>query len=191
VHSIGEFASWKGAKPLRDRFLGDLLRVIRDYVDNSFAMALYIRDYIAVNREYCLREWAHPYALAGAHCIGMTKAWAIKRGYDISAIDHVFEDGDEGKGDLFQISSRHLSVDPIFKPKDWSVVFQAADLIAYEHYKAHLKILEVGERMAGVEDFRIPFQSLVSIPGSMGWGVVKRENLIGDCQKYGVPLRTL
>ena len=40
------------------------------------------------------------------------------------------------------------------------MAFQAADLIAYEHYKANLKILEMGEGVVDAGDLRIPFQSL-------------------------------
>lgn len=69
------------------------------------------------------------------------------------------------------------------------MAFQAADLIAYEHYKANLKILEMGEGVVDAGDLRIPFQSLAGIPGSMEWGVVLKENLIESCQRYNVPLR--
>jgi hypothetical protein len=189
AHSIGEFSRWKGNGPLRGRFLGDCIRVITENVDNSFACAVHMGEYAEVDRLYCLREWAHPYAIAGAHCIGKTKSWANKFGHDISAFDHVFEAGDEGKGDLFKLASTYLSIDPIFKTKAWSVAFQAADLIAYEHYKANLKVQDMGEGNVNVEDLRIPFQKLAGIPGSAEWGVVLRETLLEQCQKYNVPLR--
>jgi len=116
-------------------------------------------------------------------------SWANKWEHDISAIDQIFENGDEGKGDLFRLSSTLLSVDPIFKPKEWSVAFQAADLIAYEHYKANLKLVDSqrGDELA----LRIPFISLSEIPGSADWGVVLKENLLDTCQKYGVAPRQL
>jgi hypothetical protein len=189
AHSTGEFAPWKGEEKLRARFLGDLLRIIKEHVDNSFATAVYMRDYAEIDQEYCLREWAHPYAIAGTHCIAKIHAWAAEFGLDFSKIDHVFETGDEGKGDLFKLAYEHVSVDPIFKPKEWSVAFQAADLIAYEHFKANLKVLDMGEGMAGIDDLRIPFQSLITIPGSMQWGVVLKDDLIRNCVKYGIPKR--
>ncbi len=189
AHSRGGFASWKYNDSLRARFLGDLLRIIQENVDNSFACAVRMSEYAEVDQQYCLREWAHPYAIAGALCIRKVKLWASKYGYDISAIDHVFEDGDEGKGDLFKLSSTYLSVDPIFKPKKASVVFQAADLIAYEHYKANLTIIKMDEEKVDVGVLRIPFQQLAGIPGSADWGVVLKENLVETCQKYNVATR--
>lgn len=191
AHSAGDFESWKGNESLRKRFLGDLIRIIKDHVDNSFAVAVHMQDYEEADVQYCLREWAHPYALAGAHCIGMVKAWAEKFDHNFSLLDYVFENGDEGKGNLFDLSSRHLSIDPIFKPKEWSVAFQAADLIAYEHYKANLKILEAGDGLVGVEDLRAPFQSLVSIPGSLQWAVMRTPEIVENCQRYGVSLRSI
>lgn len=189
AHSEGEYSVWKGDEPLRRRFLGDLIRVIKDNLGNSFAIALHMAEYAEVDRKYRLREWAHPYALVGVHIIGAVKAWAIKYQHDVSMIDHVFEAGDEGKGDLFRLSSTHLGIDPIFKPKEASVAFQAADLIAYEHYRANQKILGVGEEMIDVGAFRIPFQLLSGVPGSMEWGLLLKQNIIDDCQRYGVPLR--
>jgi len=117
------------------------------------------------------------------------RVWARQYGYEFKDFDFVFERGDEGQADLARIASQLLSVDPIFKPKSHSVAFQAADLIAYEHYKAHVKLLPEPDGTMGIEDLRIPFQSLVSIPGSAEWSFVDRDNLLGDCVLHGVAKR--
>jgi hypothetical protein len=83
----------EGDEPRRTRFLGDLIRIIGEHLDNSFATAIHMKDYWEVNRHYCVKEWAHPYALAGTHCVGKVKGWAKKYGYDFSTIEYVFEDG--------------------------------------------------------------------------------------------------
>src|SRR5665213_3418480 len=103
-------------------------------------------------------------------------------------IDHVLETGDEGKGDLSRLSYSHLLIDPIFKPKASSVAFQAADLIAYEHYKANLKVLDLIDEGV-VDEFRIPFKLLAGIPGSADWGILDKEHIEIYCQRNRVPLR--
>ncbi len=77
-----------------------------------------------------------------------------------------------------------------------SVAFQAADLIAYEHYKANLKVQKANLKiqdaaldMARLDELRLPFRSLASVPGSNEWGVVMECNLIETCERYRVPLR--
>ena len=100
-----------------------------------------------------------------------------------------FEEGDEGKGNLFQLSSKHLLIEPIFKKKEASVVFQAADLIAYEHYKANLKVRELIEKGTEIEDFRIPFKQLAAIPGSADWGILDKKHIELDCIRHNVSPR--
>lgn len=189
AHSLGEYVAWKDDEPRRRRLLGDLLRVIKEHVDNSVAVAVLMEDYREIDKQYCLHEWAHPYALAGAHCMEKIRVWSKQFGYDFQQFDFIFERGDEGQTDLARLASKVFSVDPIFKPKEHNVAFQAADLIAYEHYKAHVKLLPEPDGTMGIEDFRIPFQSLVSVPGSAEWSYVDRGNILGDCAKHAVPLR--
>ena len=90
AHSVGEYVGWKNDEAPRKHFLKDLIGVIKENSDNSFAMALHMSDYAEVNSRYRLEDWAHPYALAGLHCLGVIKSWAIKYGYDASMIEHVF-----------------------------------------------------------------------------------------------------
>jgi hypothetical protein len=189
AHSTGEFSSWKGNEVLRKRFIRDLIRIIKDHVDNSFAVAVHMPDYREVDRQYRLREWAHPYAVAGILCMDLIKAWTQEFGYDFSLIDYVFENGDEGKGNLFNLASEHLLIDPIFKCKDASVAFQAADFIAYEHYKVNLRVVSEGTAAMDIDDLRVPFQSLIGIPGSRYWGVIQKQEIIEHCRRYNVPLR--
>jgi hypothetical protein len=189
AHSVGDFSSWKGDEGLRKRFLGDLIRIIKGHVDNSFAVAVHMPDYREVDCEYKLHEWAHPYAVAGVHCMNLIKLWARQYGYDFSLVDYVFESGDEGKGNLFNLASEHLSIDPIFKCKETSVAFEAADLIAYEHYRVNLKLIEKAPGTLDIGGFRRPFQSLVGIPGSMQWAVIQKQELLEHCRRYSVPVR--
>ncbi len=118
AHSTGEYSTWKNDEPRRQSFLSDLMGIIKTYADSSLATAVNMVDYRAVDKIYRLSEWAHPYAIAGAHCVAKIQKWGNKSNYDSSAIDFVFEDGDEGKGDLFQSASKHLAVNPIFKKKE-------------------------------------------------------------------------
>ena len=189
AHSTGEYRSWKGDEKLRARFLGDLIRIIRERVDDSFATGVHMHEYNAVNEQYKLREWAHPYALCGLNCLDKVKKWAWKFKYDFSLIDYVFEDGDEGKGNLSNLAAQQLSINPVFKSKAHSVAFEAADLIAYEYQKANNAIIHAGDNLLAFDELRIPLQKFASIPGSAEWSLMSQEDMVKNCEKFGISKR--
>ena len=189
AHSTGEYRSWKGDEKLRARFLGDLIRIIRERVDDSFATGVHMHEYNAVNEQYKLREWAHPYALCGLNCLDKVKKWAWKFKYDFSLIDYVFEDGDEGKGNLSNLAAQQLSINPVFKSKAHSVAFEAADLIAYEYQKANNAIIHAGDNLLAFDELRIPLKKFASIPGSADWSLMSQEDMVKNCEKFGIPKR--
>jgi len=58
AHSVDQYASWKGDEKRRKRLLGDLLRVIRDHVDNSLAVAVLMQG--GLNRS--MQHWLGVYS---------------------------------------------------------------------------------------------------------------------------------
>jgi hypothetical protein len=156
AHSVGEFSSWKGDEQRRRRFLARLISVIRARVRHSFASAVVMDDYRTVDLRYRLSDFSKPYALAGGTCLrnlaDWTKRW-LKTGDQIQI---VFEDGDQDKGDLMRIAKKHFGLSSDsgfgFLPKERSVAFQAADILAYEHLAANVRLKKFGELV--FEDLR-------------------------------------
>ncbi len=61
-------------------------------------------------------------------------------------------------------------------PKTQSAAFQAADLLAYEHLKANLKVIPASG-VYDTEDLRQSFQQLYEFPngeGSKDWSTIER-----------------
>jgi hypothetical protein len=179
AHSRREFENWKGDNLRRARFIERLVNVISTRVRNSFASVVVMKDYREMASEYRgLRM--KPYTLAGSTCIDKVRRRARRKSVDESTIIYVFENGDADQGEFCEQAKLHLKVTPTFLPKEDSVAFQAADLLAYEYLKANKKIYEGPLGTLSPADLRRSIQELEKIPHGIDgddWGVHDRDSL--------------
>ena len=192
AHSAGEYSSWKGDERKRRRFLSKLINVVTTRIQHTFASSILMADYRSVDEEYRLHEEIKPYAIAGVTCVAKTREWAKERGVNQEQIAYFFEDGDKDKGNLIQHMKLAHGFEPFFLPKEKSVAFQAADLLAYEHLLANTKIFKFGPGSVSFRDLRHPIKELDKIPhGKNGehWGVHQAHRLRDSCEKTGIPKR--
>lgn len=179
AHSTGEFASWKGDETKRRAFLASLIRVLKKRARHSFVSSVYLPDYREIDAVHHIRKVRSPLAMAGCSCIQKVQNWALGNKFELSEMVYVFEDGDADKSNLFQAAEHDLGVHPIFMKKEQSSAFQAADLLAYEHLKAVLKVVPASGVYA-LEELRQPLQKLTAIPHGIDgedWGVQARPEL--------------
>ena len=107
-------------------------------------------------------------------------------------IAYFFEDGDADKGDFMDHAKRSHGFTPLFLPKQRSVAFQAADLLAYEHLLVNTKIYNRAPGTVSFRELRYPLRKLDEIPnGKDGedWGVHDDELLEKQCIEAGIPVR--
>jgi len=193
AHSRGEFTSSKGDKHKRDRFMGRLISIIKSRVWHSFASAVVMDGYRKIDAKYCLGGFAMPYALAGGTCIEKVERWKARRGRMDDEIAYFFEDGDTDKGDLMRIAKERLGFTLQFLKKEQSAAFQAADLLAYEHFLINVRLRKSEKNELFEDEVRYPLMELSKIPGGSqqedDWGVHSEDNLAAICVEYRVPLR--
>jgi hypothetical protein len=188
AHSLKEFVDWKGDESRRVAFLKALIAVMQLRVRHSFANAVVMKDYNDTASRY--GTVFTPFALPGCTCIAKVQRWAKKWGIDEGSIEYIFEDGDKDKNDLARSADKHCHVKPIFMKKTESIVFQAADLLAYEYLSSNRKIYEVGVGILSLGDMRKPLQRLNDIPNGTDaedWGIHDLESLEDAYSKGIVP----
>lgn len=179
AHSTEEFKSWKGDEGKRRAFLSELISVLVPRVRHSFVSSVYLPDYRAIDKVNSVRSVRSPFALAGCTCIGKVRDWATIKGLDLTQIEFVFEDGDEDQWNFAQCAFHDFKVNPSFLSKAQSAAFQAADLLAYEHLKANIKIVP-NSGVYALEDLRQPLQKLNAVPhGEDGedWGIHEKPKM--------------
>ena len=135
--------------------------------------------YRTIDSVHHIRAIRSPLSFVGCTVLQNCRNWAIETGLDLNEILFVFEDGDADKTNLFQAAVHDVGISPIFMKKSQSAAFQAADLLAYEHLKANLKVVP-NSGVYEMEDLRQPFQILYEIPNGEGgkdWSVIEREEL--------------
>lgn len=191
AHSTGEFASWKGNEEKRRDFLSRLIGITKIRAQHSFAVAVLMDDYRKVDGKYKLHETIAPYTIAARTCVGKVEEWGNKMGVDLEHIAFFFEDGPEDKGDLMRRLKRDGKKAPVFLGKEECVVFQAADMLAYEHLLSNKQFL--AGKIKEFENLRHPLKALNEIPngGPMAtdWGLFHEGNLEEACVKLDLPSR--
>lgn len=184
VHSRGEFESWKGKEEQRKWFLQSLIGITRVRVLHSFAESVLIHEWEQVNKKYMLAEsWLTPYALCGRSCTASVNKWMNQSPRKAQPVHFVFDDGAKHKGELIKRMERDGCPLPTFgKREDYSPL-QAADLVAWEHLKAHTLV----ERNA-LKKLRQSLEALTQVSNS--WGIHRVEHLEYLCKEGGIPLRS-
>jgi hypothetical protein len=188
-HSTGEFALWKGDEQRRRNFLTALIGTIKARVRHSFAHSMYMPDYREVDKQYKLSETIAPLAYCGCNCIAKVGAWALKWGIPQSDLVFAFEDGDKDRNNLAAEAHRVYGVNVQFMKKTQSVAFQAADLLAYEHFRANQKVVPNPGAFA-LNELRNPLQRLIEIPNgenSADWSITDKTNLEQFCVEQKIP----
>jgi hypothetical protein len=194
AHSRGEFGSWKGDEDKRRRFLSRLISIIQIRVQHSFASAVRMEDYRRVDAKYRLSEFSKPYALAGCTCIAKVTKWAKRWIKPDDSISVVFEDGDADKGSLMRAAKADFGITPRFLAKNKCMAFQAADLLAYEHLLANVKLSKSATGKVFEDELRRPLMRLSEIPGGRSgsdWGFHSEDDMINSCVRDGVQLRSV
>jgi hypothetical protein len=193
-HSQREFASWKGDEKKRRRFIGRLIRIIKSCVSHSFGCAVGMEDYRKVDAQFQLSERVKPYGLTGITCIYLVGQWAQMNSVPFKDILFVFEKGDKDANNLRALAEQELKLDLLFWPKEKSIAFQAADLLAYEHLQIAKKLVTLpDEEKIEYSELRGSFKSLSNVAGggrdAKWWRVHDEQGLIGHCVKYGYARR--
>jgi hypothetical protein len=141
--------------------------------------------------KYKLHEVITPYTLAARTCVGKAYDWAKHFNIHEDHIAFFFEDGSEDKSDLMRRMERDGKRAPVFLTKNQSVVFQAADLLAYEHLLANTRFR--AGKITEYDDLRHPLRALSEIPngaeGATDWGVFHADNLEQACIELCLPSR--
>ncbi len=123
-------------------------------------------------------------------CILSLRQWANRWRIQTSRIAVFFEDGDRFRGRLESDIREHFGMGPVFLPKSRSVAFQAADILAYEYFKAAKLLMEPGA-VVHEDDLRKPFQELSRIPGGRDTdcGMHREALMRAHCEQIGIPRR--
>jgi Protein of unknown function (DUF3800) len=135
--------AWKDENT-RAQFLSGAASIIANHVEKSFATYVEFATFNKVNKDYRLDDAVGvPYSLAGRTCVAKA---SLHRGSTTDAT-YVFDDGDEGRGELMRVMERDGYPSPIFRPSrdcekkgrlvSGVIPLQAADFAAYELRKVY------------------------------------------------------
>jgi hypothetical protein len=133
AQSTGQFHGWKNQEVKRHKLLYDLMMVIKSHVYRKFGCAI-VNEILLTHLSEDLKQeyYLKAYALVGRTYAAKVREWAKMEKFP-SPIELVFEDGDSGKGELFNRLRKDGFPDPVFKPKAFTPL-QAADFLAYEAF---------------------------------------------------------
>ncbi len=88
-------------------------------------------------------------------------------------------------------AQRAFGINVQFLKKSQSTAFQAADLLAYEHFRANQKVVP-NPGIFALDELRNPLQRLNEIPnGENGadWGITEKVHLLEFCYEQKIPPR--
>jgi len=184
--SKGEFKSWKGDGDRRVNFTQRSTRIIRENTDKLVAVSVDLEGWELLNHRYLLEEvYGSPYAFCGLTAIGIVNKWAKRRGTN-NSIEFVFEDGDEGKGLLYDRCKRE-GIEPIFRSKEKAIPCQAADLIAWKNRICATEGAKLTEGdVARMEAILLSLDNIRVRPSS--YVIMSRKSLLAMCRE-NIPIR--
>jgi hypothetical protein len=195
AQSTGPFKSWKGDEPKRARFMERAAGIIGNYVERGVSCIVPFDSFQKVNAIYHLDTAVGvPYSLAGRTCVARTSV-IIGREKDAN---YIFDDGDEGRGELMRVLERDGYSLPIFRPsrdrlgKDGQkirgvVPLQAADFAAYEMRKVYR---DDPQESWPLEKYRKSLHALAALRSEEeDWGKYTEQDLIRLCKEARVPMK--
>jgi len=144
---------WRGddKREARIKLIDDLVDCVKIHTNKGFAQSVRLSHFRQSSRHFEIeRQFSYPYVLLGMGCLGRIKKWAEKKNESLNNILCVFEDGDEGQGDLIS-KSRLEGFNAIPQSKADIRAFDAADLAAW---KARAIVDDAWERQLHLKDER-------------------------------------
>jgi hypothetical protein len=200
TQSRREFSKWKLDDPPRRRFINGLIKIIEQYVEYTTASTVLLNSYADADQTFCLREFMKPYTLGASTCVSGIIPWAISRGHDPKRIAYIFEKGDADQSDVsrcWKAQFPEYEISPVFlkkrdrhpDPKACGPIrpFEAADLIAYENFRANIAADEDGNVYR--DQLRGSFLRMENLPGAEGWAFQRKAEIGQICSHWRVPLR--
>ena len=169
-----EFESWRGDEGKRREFMEALTLVIVECDLQSVSVTLPRNAFDEVDREFQLREeLGSPYAAVTLRAIAQVYKWYGRRDGLNERLVIVIEHGDNDQATFNRAFDRiaagrvnDLPTRPIFQKKKslspsgqtvYSIPFQAADLLCYEHAKMFTDWLTKGKKLVRESLFRVSF----------------------------------
>jgi hypothetical protein len=168
----------------RARFLSSAANIIANHVEKSISSVVEFETFDRVNRIYRLDDAVGvPYSLAGRTCAAKA---SMHRGTSTDAT-YIFDDGDEGRGELMRVMERDGYPSPIFRPsRDQQkngrpvkglVPLQAADFAAYELRKVYR---DDPNELWPLEKYRKSIRALSVVDTE--WNKYTEQDLIKLCE---------
>jgi hypothetical protein len=193
------FQGWDKDEERRKRFISRCAEIIADHVEAGFNCIVEFDTFNKVDQIYRLDDAVGvPYSLAARTCVARSSAYlcSIDGSQDAT---YIFEDGDEGKGELMRVMERDGYPCPIFRPGHdiqrkgncvkGLVQLQAADFLAYEIRKA---FKDDPTESWPVDRLRKSLKALAGIRCSdEDWGKYTENDLVELCKAGSVPLRAV
>ena len=181
------FDKWKLKPEIRTAFYRSLVNAITSNVRFSVSRTMSNREFRQVNDAFTLEESiGPPYAICGWNFVHEVEEWKIRTGIP-EEILYVCESGDYGQGKMVELCRKYLKVEPISRPKESHLQFQAADLAAYEnnivarHFYDELLFLPKHFRKLGT--------GLFDGLACKDWGEIRYPALDSICRTFKVPTR--
>ncbi len=129
VGGYGQYAEWKGRGPEKREILCRAAKFIGQKAFQTFSVVLAMDDYERLNRESAFSEsLARPFALCARFASVQLQDWNRQN----ERIKMVFEQREEGEGDVVDIFARDGLPRPSFEEKKLTPL-QAADLLAWAY----------------------------------------------------------
>lgn len=185
--AYGEYKDWKGDKGRRSHFIRDLIAVAQKYTNQLFTGTIAMSDWHYVNSIYALEErFFSPYAYVGFGLANQAVWWAKRRKVPDAKFLVAFEDGDAGWGGLRNLCVRHLHFEPVRLPKKQACAFQLGDMLAWKTRVTAINATKATD-ITQINKHLAKLDKLIFCPAIQV--AVRRQSLIANCQKFGVPQR--
>jgi hypothetical protein len=197
--SLGEYKGWKGATTKRSGFMKRLIEIVKKTVNKLFIVTVEVEAWNSVNKDYLLEEYFFsPFALAGYSVTDLVLQWREKR-QKRRKLEVIFEDGEDlqdwrGLKKLCEGSG----IIPERLDKTKAIPCQIGDLVAWKTRIASQNTLRINSQIDPsaydpelLKQVLNELKSLDSVlVAPVVNGVLSRKNLIENCKKCRVPLRS-
>jgi hypothetical protein len=194
VSSKNGWEGWRGSEHSvrRVKLIETLVSCVKANTNQGFAGSLRMEHYRQVNREYQLEEkLGSAYVFLAMGRLARLRVWADKKKVDYRKILCVFEEGDQGQGDLIR-RARLEGANAVPQSKAEIRAFDACDLAAWKartmiddawERELYLTDPEAAERILG------SLSQLEKIVRGQEVGMYSAEALRKICEHLKIPKR--
>jgi hypothetical protein len=137
----------------RNSLLDDLMEIIQSHVYHKTGCVIELKNLERIPSETREKYRLQEYAYAARSCVGHTREWFERNRWFDRHVEYIFEDGDEGKGDLEARFEADGYGRPEFRPKKDQVrpdgtisagfvPLQAADWLAHVYFVVYRAFLD-------------------------------------------------